>query len=146
MDKVTRQCPQTTTTSVLKTKESRSGIEPRSFRLPAYRLTARPNRLTRKQYVKRAGYIKKGERVVTFPSKLDSPSGKTLGCKQSKQRDHGSIPLRLYFPALQKLWSCGHCLVTLSLTMNETLKWLSSLPILNTEVILVVTVYIAISI
>ena len=44
MDKVTRQCPQTTT--FLKRKESRSGIEPRSFRLPAYRLTARPNRLS----------------------------------------------------------------------------------------------------
>ena len=44
MDKVTRQCPQTTT--FLKRKESRSGIEPRSFRLPAWRLTARPNRLT----------------------------------------------------------------------------------------------------
>ena len=43
-DKVTRQCPQTTT--FLKRKESRCGVEPRSFRLPAYRLTARPNRLT----------------------------------------------------------------------------------------------------
>ena len=43
-DKVTRQCPQTTT--FLKRKESPSGIEPRSFRLPAKRLTARPNRLT----------------------------------------------------------------------------------------------------
>ena len=43
-DKVTRQCPQTTT--FLKREESRSGIEPRSFRLPAQRLTARPNRLT----------------------------------------------------------------------------------------------------
>ena len=32
-DKVTRQCPQTTT--FLKRKESRSGIEQRSFRLPA---------------------------------------------------------------------------------------------------------------
>ena len=31
--KVTRQCPQTTT--FLKRKESRSGIEPRPFRLPA---------------------------------------------------------------------------------------------------------------
>ena len=30
MDKVTRQCPQTTT--FMKRKESRSGIEPRSFR------------------------------------------------------------------------------------------------------------------
>ena len=43
-DKVTRPCPQTT--AFLKRKESRSGIEPRSFRLPAYRLTTRPNRLT----------------------------------------------------------------------------------------------------
>ena len=33
MDKITRQCPQTTT--FLKRKESRSGIEPRSFRLVA---------------------------------------------------------------------------------------------------------------
>ena len=33
MDKVTGQCPQTTT--FLKRKESRSGIEPRFFRLPA---------------------------------------------------------------------------------------------------------------
>ena len=32
MDKVTRQCPQTT--RFLKKKESRNGIEPRSFRLP----------------------------------------------------------------------------------------------------------------
>ena len=45
MDTVTGQCPQTTT--FLKRKERRSGIEPRSFRLPAYRLTARPNRLSR---------------------------------------------------------------------------------------------------
>ena len=47
MDKVTRRCPQTTT--FFKRKESRSGIEPRSFRLPAKpltSLTARPNRLT----------------------------------------------------------------------------------------------------
>ena len=43
-DKVTRQCPQTTT--LLKIKESRSRFEPRSFRLPARRLTTRPNRLT----------------------------------------------------------------------------------------------------
>ena len=43
-DKVTRQCPQTTT--VLKRKEGRSGIESRPFCLPAFqRLTARPNRL-----------------------------------------------------------------------------------------------------
>ena len=38
-----------------------------------------------------------------------------------------------------KVVVCGHCLVILSLTMNETLKWPSSLPILM-QVILVVTV------
>ena len=37
---MSQECPQTTT--FLKRKES--GIEPRSFRLPAERLTARPNR------------------------------------------------------------------------------------------------------
>ena len=37
MDKVTGQCPQTTTFT--KRKESRSGIEPRSFRLPALPLS-----------------------------------------------------------------------------------------------------------
>ena len=42
--KVTRQCPQTTT--FLKRKESRSGIEPRPFCLPTQRLTVRPDRLT----------------------------------------------------------------------------------------------------
>ena len=35
-DKFTRQCPQTAT--FLKRKVSRGGIEPRSFRLPAYAL------------------------------------------------------------------------------------------------------------
>ena len=44
MDNVTGLCPQTTI--CLKRKESRSGIKPRSFRLPATSLTARPNRLT----------------------------------------------------------------------------------------------------
>ena len=38
-----------------------------------------------------------------------------------------------------KLVVCEHGLVTLSLTTNETLKWLSSLPVLM-QVILVVTV------
>ena len=43
-DKVTRPCPQTIT--FLKRKESQSDIQPRSFRLPAYHLTARPNQLS----------------------------------------------------------------------------------------------------
>ena len=55
-----------------------------------------------------------------------------------KRKDLGSIPLRLSF-LFKKVVVCGHCLVTLSLTINETLKWLSSLPILM-HVILVVTV------
>ena len=31
-------------------------------------------------------------------------------------------------PFSSEIVVCGHCLVTLSLTVNETLKWLSSLP------------------
>ena len=46
----------------------------------------------------------------------------------------GSNLLRLSFVFKSQLWSqCGHCLVTLSLTVNERLKWLSSLPILMLE-------------
>ena len=37
--------------NLLKRKESRSGIEPRSFRLPAQRLTTRPNWLTFLVYI-----------------------------------------------------------------------------------------------
>ena len=55
-----------------------------------------------------------------------------------KQKDLGSILLRLS-SLLIKAVVCGRCLVTLSLTVNETLKWLLSLPILM-QVILVVTV------
>ena len=38
-----------------------------------------------------------------------------------KQKDLGSIPLRFSF-LVRKVVVCGHCLVTLSLTVNETLK------------------------
>ena len=55
-----------------------------------------------------------------------------------KQKDLGSTPLRLSF-LFKEVVVCGHCLVTLSLTINETLKWLSSLPVLM-QVILAVTV------
>ena len=40
----------------LKRKESWSGIEPRSFRLSAYRLTARPNRLSSSSNIRRFFY------------------------------------------------------------------------------------------
>ena len=55
-----------------------------------------------------------------------------------KRKDLGSIPLRLSF-LFKKVVVCGHGLVILSLTINETLKRLSSLSILM-QVILVVTV------
>ena len=68
-----------------------------------------------------------------------SRCGLAVRRQAGKQRDLGSNPLRLSFIS-EKVVVCGHCLVTLSLTINETLKWLSSLPILNNAgVILVVT-------
>ena len=54
-------------------------------------------------------------------------------CAGLKQKALGSIPLRLSF-FFKKVVVCGHSLVvTLSLTIDETLKWLSSLPILMQE-------------
>ena len=50
-----------------------------------------------------------------------------------------SVRYRFGTPFSSKVVVCGHGLVTLSLTINETLKWLPSLPILM-QVILVVTV------
>ena len=41
-----------------------------------------------------------------------------------KQKGLASISLRLSL-LFKKVVVCGHCLVTLSLTVNETLKWLS---------------------
>ena len=52
------------------------------------------------------------------------PSGMALGT---------SVPIRFGSPFSSKVVVCGHCLVTLSLTINGTLKWLSSLPILMQE-------------
>ena len=49
-----------------------------------------------------------------------------------KRTDLGSIPLRLSF-LFKNVVVCGHRLVTLSITINETLKWLSTLPILMQE-------------
>ena len=52
--------------------------------------------------------------------------------KAGKQKGLGSIPLQLSF-LTKKVVVCGQCLVTLSITINETLKWFSSLPILMQE-------------
>ena len=52
------------------------------------------------------------------------PSGKAEGT---------SVRIRFGFPFSSKVLVCGHCLVTLSLTVNETLKWLSLFTILMQE-------------
>ena len=49
-----------------------------------------------------------------------------------KQKDLGSILFRLS-SLFKRVVVCGHCLVTFSLTINETLKRLSLLPILMQE-------------
>ena len=56
-----------------------------------------------------------------------------------KRKGIGSIPLGLFFLFTKKVVVCGHSLVTQSLTVNETLKRLSSL-LISMQVILVVTV------
>ena len=53
-------------------------------------------------------------------------------CQAGKQKELGSIPLWLAF-LFERVVVCGHCLVTFSITTDETLKWLSSLPILMQE-------------
>ena len=86
MDKVTGQCPQTTT--FLKRKESQSGIEPRSFRLPAYRLTARPNRLSDGQtetllfirFVVRELSTKLSPQILSHSARFDRVSNMMVGC------------------------------------------------------------------
>ena len=41
-----------------------------------------------------------------------------------------SAQFRFGSPFSSNVVVCGHCLVTLSATVNETIKWSSSLPIL----------------
>ena len=41
-----------------------------------------------------------------------------------------SVRIRFGSAFSSKVVVCGHCLVTLSLTINETLKWLALLPVL----------------
>ena len=54
------------------------------------------------------------------------PSGEALGEVPRFESALGS-------PFSSKVEVCGHCLVTLFLTIYDTLKWLSSLPILMQE-------------
>ena len=63
------------------------------------------------------------------------PGGKAPG----KRKDAGSTP-RFGSSFSSKNMIYGHWLVTLPCTINETLKWLTSLAHLNADIILVVTV------
>ena len=58
------------------------------------------------------------------------PGGKALGFCWSRGT---SVRIRFGSPFSSKVVVWGHCLVTLSLTINETSKWLSSLPTLMQE-------------
>ena len=58
-----------------------------------------------------------------------SQLGLVVRCSAGKRKDLGST-LRFGSPFSSKLVVYGHCLVTLPCTMNETLTWLTSLPIL----------------
>ena len=64
---------------------------------------------------------------------LVSRSGLAVRLQAGRQKGLGSIPLRLFLLFEKVAVVCGHCLVTLSPTITETLKWLSSLPILMQE-------------
>ena len=57
------------------------------------------------------------------------PSGKALGWEAEGPRFDSASAVH----SLQKVVVCGLCLVTLSFTVNETLKCLSSLPIVMQE-------------
>ena len=64
--------------------------------------------------------------VLTTPvSKTFWPNGKALGWYAEEPRFESASALLFS----SKVVICGRCLVTLSLTVNETVKWLSSLPI-----------------
>ena len=58
------------------------------------------------------------------------PTGKALYRLISRR---ASARFRFGCPFSSKVMVCGHCLVPLSLTINETLKWHSPLPILMEE-------------
>ena len=88
MDKVTRQCPQTTT--FLKRKESRSGIEPRSFSLPAQRLTARPNRLTGMKLTLNVPLKREGARLLRVQLVLEDAALKEVRQVNVGDEDGGS--------------------------------------------------------
>ena len=69
---------------------------------------------------------------------LCEPVWPTVKRWAGKQKDLGSIPLRLSF-LFKKVVVCGHCLVTLSITSYWNIKMALIAAHLNAEIILVVT-------
>ena len=82
----------------------------------------------------RTGYATEGALFVSAKLSIDAVSAlrKVWVLKRLwKLESRGtSVRIRYGSPFSSKAVVCGHCLVTLTLTINETLKWLSSLPIL----------------
>ena len=77
-------------------------------------------------------WLEKGLRMRWLLKCLVSQFGLAVMHWASKQKGISLIPLWLSL-LFKKVVICRHCLVTLSLTINETLKWLLPLPILMKE-------------
>ena len=78
--------------------------------------------------VKQNVYLLSWHSIYSFPGEVDTVSRFDLAVSRGT-----SVRIRFGSPFSSKVVVCGHCLVNLSLTINETLKWLSSLPILMQE-------------
>ena len=120
-DKVTRQCPQTTT--FLQRREPKrywTEVLPLTS-LPPYR-QAKPALYT---HILPWTYIYRFIAQAIFVSQFDIMV--RLVSRGTSVQIHCSSPFS------SKVVVCGHRLVILSLTIKETLKWFSSLPILTQE-------------
>ena len=81
------------------------------------------------------------QNCVCYIHTAEWPAVSRLGLA-GKRKDAGSTPRRFGSPVSSKIVIYGHCLVTLPCCIiNETLKCLTSLAHLNTEIILVETLY-----
>ena len=69
---------------------------------------------------------------ISWRAEVVSRFGLAVRRQDGKQKGLGSSPLQLFL-LFKKIVVCGHCHVTLSLTINETMQWLSLLPIVLQE-------------
>ena len=72
-------------------------------------------------------------RLALYKSYQQQASVSQFGLVVKLVSSRTSVRFHFGFPFSSKVVVCGHCLVTLSLTINETVKWLSSPPILMQE-------------